>query len=288
MALGLNKTKRRIASVRSTQKITKAMGMVATVKLKRFKDAHFAAGPYFASLEEAMGRCLAFSDEKEKAPCLEENKDAKGSLVIFLTSDLGLCAAYNSNLFRFLDKVLDKENDAVIPLGAKGLSHLLHEGGYRLEEAETFGLSLDLTSRETEAAGRKLQQAFLEGRYKKITVIYTRYVNSLSFLPQEYTLLPVSVSYEKKEDEEWCPPIFEPSAKEQSELLLGQYLSGILSCLINESQLSEQASRRNAMDSANDNADELLRQLSVEYNKARQSSITQEITEVVAGASNAK
>ena len=288
MALGLNKTKRRIASVRSTQKITKAMGMVATVKLKRFKDAHFASEAYFASLEEAMGRCFAFLTKKDKTPYLKENESAKGNLVIFLTSDLGLCAAYNSNLFRFLDKTIDKENDTVIALGAKGLSHLLHEGGYLMEEAETYGLSLNLTPREIETSAKLLQQAFLEGRYRKIKVIYTRYVNSLSFVPEEYTLLPVSISYQKKEDEEWCPPIFEPSAKEQSELLMGQYLSGILSCLITESQLSEQASRRNAMDSANDNADELLKQLSVEYNKARQSSITQEITEVVAGASNAK
>ncbi len=288
MALGLNKTKRRIASVRSTQKITKAMGMVATVKLKRFKNAHFASEPYFASLEEAMGRCFAFLGEKEASPYLKASENAKGDLLIFLTSDLGLCAAYNANLFRFLDKVIDKDNDAVIALGAKGLSHLLHEGGYKMEKAENFGLSLNLSSREIEAAAKKLQNAFLEGRYKSVKVIYTHYVNSLSFVPKEYVLLPLSLSYQKKEDEEWCPPIFEPSAKEQCELLMGQHLSGILYCLINESQLSEQASRRNAMDSANDNADELLKQLSVEYNKARQSSITQEITEVVAGANNAK
>ena len=288
MALGLNKTKRRIASVRSTQKITKAMGMVATVKLKRFKDAHFASEGYFASLEEAMGRCFAFLDGKQKSPYLEENKDAKGDLIIFLTSDLGLCAAYNSNLFRYLDEVIDKESDSVIALGGKGLSHLLHEGGYHLEDASEYGLSLGSTPREIEASSKKLQQAFLEGRYKSIKVIYTHYVNSLSFVPQEYALLPVSLDYKKKEDEDWCPPLFEPSAKEQGELLMGQYLSGVLTCLLNESQLSEQASRRNAMDAANDNADELLKQLSVEYNKARQSSITQEITEVVAGASNAR
>ena len=288
MALGLNKTKRRIASVRSTQKITKAMGMVATVKLKRFKDAHFASEEYFASLKEAMGRCFAFLNKKDQTPYLEEKREAKGDLVIFLTSDLGLCAAYNSNLFRFLDQTIDKERDSVIPLGAKGLSHLLHEGGYCLEEAGAYGLSLNFTPREIEASAKKLQEAFLVGKYRRIKVIYTHYVNSLSFLPQEYTLLPVKLEYAKKSDEEWCPPLFEPSAKEQGELLMGQYLSSALSCLINESQLSEQASRRNAMDSANDNADELLQQLSVEYNKARQSSITQEITEVVAGASNAR
>ncbi len=288
MALGLNKTKRRIASVRSTQKITKAMGMVATVKLKRFKDAHFAAEDYFSSLEEAMGKCFAFLDEKKASRYLQENENAKGDLLIFLTSDLGLCAAYNSNLFRFLEKIVDKERDSIIALGAKGLSHLLHEGGYDLVDPETYGLSLCFTPREIEKASKKLQQAFLEGKYKRIRVIYTHYVNSLSFVPMEYDLLPISLSYKKKEDEEWCPPLFEPSAEIQSELLMGQYLSGVLSCLLNESQLSEQASRRNAMDSANDNADELLEKLSVEYNKARQSSITQEITEVVAGANNAR
>ena len=288
MASGLNKTKRRIASVRSTQKITKAMGMVATVKLKRFKDAHFAAEPYFSALEEAMGKCFAFLPEKEKTPYLRENEEAEGTLYLFVTSDLGLCAAYNSNLFHFLDENVDKEKDSILALGAKGLSHLLHEGGYRVEEASSWGLSLHSSPREIEACGKRLKEAFLSGEYRRIAIIYTHYVNSLSFVPACYGLLPFSAGYQKKEDEAWCPPLFEPGASVQIERLMDQYLSGVLRCLIDESQLSEQASRRNAMDSANDNADELLQQLSIEYNKARQASITQEITEVVAGANNAR
>ena len=113
-------------------------------------------------------------------------------------------------------------------------------------------------------------------------------MNSLRFEPSESVLLPIGLDYPKSPEEDYCPPLFEPSPKELIPLLMGQYLSGVLGGLLDESQLSEQASRRNAMDSANDNAEELLKQLSVEYNKARQASITQEITEVVAGAGNAK
>ena len=288
MALGLNKTKRRIASVTSTQKITKAMEMVATVKLKRFKDAHFASSDYFLALNEGIARCFAFLGEKETSPYRFSHNESAGDLVIFITSDLGLCAAYNSNLFRFLDSSIDKKKDRVIALGAKGIAHLSHEGGYIMEEASDYGLSLNLASKEAMRSAKKLKKDFLEGRFARLKVIYTRYVNSLSFVPAESQLLPVEGNYEKKEDEDYCPPIFEPDAKSQGEALLDQCLASSIAYLINESQLSEQASRRNAMDSANDNAEDLLKQLQVEYNKARQSSITQEITEVVAGASNAK
>lgn len=287
MALGLNKTKRRIASIRSTQKITKAMGMVATVKLKRFKDAHFAEEEYFSSLEKAIGALFAFAPG-EKSHYGLPNEKAEGDLVLFITSDLGLCAAYNSNLFRFLDQSIDKSKDTILPIGEKGKAHLLHEGGYRLYEGEDLPMGLSSTPREIEKACKTLRNEFNEGKYRRIRVVYTSYVNSLSFQPKEYTLLPVSVPYTPSNEEEYCPPLLEPSGKEQIHSLLGIYLAGVLQSLLDESQLSEQASRRNAMDSANDNAEDLLKQLSVEYNKARQAAITQEITEVVSGAGNAK
>ncbi len=287
MASGLNKTKRRIASIRSTQKITKAMEMVATVKLKRFKDFHFANAGYLSALENAMGALFAFEGEK-KSHYGVVNEEANGDLILLITSDLGLCGAYNSNLFRFLSNNVDKEKDFILPLGQKGASHLLHEGGYRLFEDGVSSLSLSSSQREIAVECQKLRDMFNQGKFKRIRVIYTSYVNSLSFVPNEYTLLPVSIPYKKKEAEDYCPPLFEPSPNQQIHALMGIYLASVLSALIGESQLSEQASRRNAMDSANDNAEDLLKQLSVEYNKARQASITQEITEVVAGASNAK
>lgn len=287
MASGLNKTKRRIASIRSTQKITKAMEMVATVKLKRFKDFHFANVDYLQALEDAMGAIFAFEPEQRSHYGMA-NEEAMGDLVLFITSDLGLCGAYNSNLFRFLSYNVDKDKDTIYPLGQKGASHLLHEGGFRLLEEGTLSLSLNSSHKEISNECQKLRDLFNSGRFKRIRLIYTCYVNSLSFVPKEYTILPVSVPYKQRDEEAYCPPLFEPSPKQQIHALMGIYLASVVSALIGESQLSEQASRRNAMDSANDNAEDLLKQLSVEYNKARQASITQEITEVVAGANNAK
>lgn len=287
MASGLNKTKRRIASIRSTQKITKAMEMVATVKLKRYKDAHFGEAEYLNALEAAMGSLFVF-DPKGEAFYSTPNESAEGNLFLFITSDLGLCAAYNSNLYRFLDSELNKERDTVLPIGDKGLNHLLHEGGYRLLEEEGICLRLSSTHKQIAEEAEKLKTLFDQGRYRSIRIVYTHYVNSLRFLPQEKTLLPIGLDYVKKPEEEYCPPLFEPSPSELISSLMGQYLSGVLEGALDEAQLSEQASRRNAMDSANDNAEELLKQLSVEYNKARQASITQEITEVVSGANNAK
>lgn len=287
MASGLNKTKRRIASIRSTQKITKAMEMVATVKLKRFKDFHFANADYVQALEDSMAAIFAFEPEQRSHYGMP-NEAAEGGLILFITSDLGLCGAYNSNLFRFLSSSVNIEKDVIYPIGQKGASHLLHEGGYRLLEEGTLALSLNSSAKEIARECQKLRDLFNEGRFRNIRIIYTSYVNSLSFLSNRFTLLPVVIPYKKREEEAYCPPLFEPSPKQQIHALMGIYLASVLSALIGESQLSEQASRRNAMDSANDNAEDLLKQLSVEYNKARQASITQEITEVVAGASNAK
>ena len=286
MANGLNKTKRRIASIRSTKKITKAMGMVATVKLKRFQGVYSGEKDYVEGLESTMASLFAF-DPKSRSHYAKENENAEGSLVIFITSDLGLCASYNANLFAYLDTVIDKSKDTVLPLGQKGISHLSRIGGYRFAEND-YGLSLDSDAEAIVKACKGIREDFNAGKYRSIKIIYTHYVNSLRFDPSIYTLLPFSLTHEVKEEEEYCPPLFEPSPREQIHLLMGYYLAAVLGGLLDESQLSEQASRRNAMDNANDNADELLDQLSVEYNKARQAAITQEITEVVAGSSNAK
>ena len=144
--------------------------------------------------------------------------------------------------------------DVILPVGEKGLNHLLHEGGYSLLEKEDIPLRLSSTHKEVQESGEKLKKLFEEGRFRSIRILYTRYVNSLRFEPSESVLLPIGLDYPKSPEEDYCPPLFEPSPKELIPLLMGQYLSGVLGGLLDESQLSEQASRRNAMDSANDNA----------------------------------
>lgn len=286
MSLGLNKTKRRIASIQSTQKITKAMEMVATVKLKRFRTSTERGQEYADGLRDLMGE-LFLHDLEAKTHYSKENEEVQGSLYIVITSSLGLCAGYNNNIFKYVDEHVDKEHDIIAPLGEKGKAHFAHDPSYKNVDLEFPNVDKTLDPKQINELCVLIKTKFNERKIRKVVLIYTDYINSISFVPAEETLLPVKITPKERPDEAYCPPLFEPSAREQIHILMPYYLGAVLNHRISESQLSEQASRRNAMDNANDNADELLRKLTIEYNKARQSAITQEIVEVVSGSANA-
>ena len=298
MAGNLTKTKRRIASIKSTKKITKAMEMVASVKLKRFRDAFERGKAYADEIEDQMAYlCKLESEAVEKAsesgmaePHLshyqKENADAKGNLYILITSDLGLCAGYNSNLFRFLNEHFDKEKDTLAPIGNKGLLHYQREEGFTLDESfAELGLSVD--PRDIHKSGMKIKKEFNEGKYKSVILVYTHYRNSISFVPDMETVLPLSLTPKEREYRSHAPEQLKETPNTLLHALLPIYLASKITARMVESQLSEQASRRSAMENANDNADELLRTLTIEFNKARQTAITQEIVEVVSGSANA-
>ena len=283
MASGLTKTKRRIASVTSTKKITKAMEMVATVKLKRFKNGFEQVSRYREELREVMGEAF-LRDKASASHYSKENEDVEGTLYLLITSNLGLCGGYNANLYRYLDSIFDPKKDTLALIGEKGIAHYTREEGERKILEDYAGLDLSMDSRLIFDAAKTMRNDFSKKKFKKVVAVYTRYVNSLKFEPATSTLLPVQIDFTPAPSEEFCPPLFEPKPREMIHDILGQYLGGELYALLVESQLSEQASRRTAMESANDNADELLGKLTIEYNKARQAAITQELTEVVNGA----
>lgn len=286
MSLGLNKTKRRIASIRSTQKITKAMGMVAAVKLRRFRDLVDRGEEYAVGLQNVMGELL-LHDNEAKTHYSSENEEVQGTLYLVVSSNLGLCAGYNNNVFKFLEERVDREHDVICPIGEKGKTHFGHDESFRNVDLNLPAVDKTMSPKQIDALCAQLKAAFNERKVRKIVLVYTHYVNSISFVPQEETLLPLSIEAEARPDEDYCPPLFEPTAREQIHSILPYYLGSRIYYRIAESQLCEQASRRNAMDNANDNADELLAKLTIEYNKARQSAITQEIVEVVSGSANA-
>ena len=285
MSLGLTKTKHRILSVRSTQKITKAMELVASVKLKRFRREFEATKEYQDAISRVMGE-LFCHDKQEASHYSRENEEVSGSLYIVITSSLGLCAGYNNEVYRYVNEHVDPEKDMIFPIGEKGRAHFQADPRYKLVEEEFSELDLSCDPRLIVRACQQIKDIFNHKIVKKVVLVYTRYVNSLSYTQDQVTLLPVKLPHVAYSDEEYAPPLFEPSPRQQIHLLLPQYLGSILYQKLNESQLSEQASRRNAMEKANDNADELLNKLTIEYNKARQASITQEIVEVVSGSTN--
>ncbi|MCQ2772748.1 MAG: ATP synthase F1 subunit gamma [Bacilli bacterium] len=280
MSQGLNKTKHRIKSVQSTRKITKAMQLIATAKVKKLLNAYEDYKDYANEYRELMGVLCAH--DTQETHYAKENEGNLPTLYIVISSDLGLCGAYNSNIFKFCREMI-QEDDYVIPLGTKATNHFRANPRYNnIIDVDGFDLSLDMD--KIYKIVDTIKKEFNEKKWKKVTIIYTEYINSISNSPNAVQLLPITMDYRKWENEDYAPPLFDQDPHVLIPQFLPNYLSSIMYAKLLESQLSEQASRRTAMDNANDNADELLDKLTIEYNKARQSAITQEITEVVSGA----
>ena len=268
--------KKRIKSISSSYKITSAMKLVSTVKLKKWKSKMLANKDYAAQIDEIAA--TVFSNvEKSKNPFFLERKADK-NLYIVLSSSLGLCGAYNNNIFRLADAKIKDSDDAII-LGNKAISHY-KDGAFT--HIETFK---EYSNVNDEAIINQIieyiKTEYVKGTYQEIHIIYTSYKNSLVFHPVDYTLLPLKVEEENKEP---YPPIMEPNQEALINVLVPIYLKNSVYAKFLESEVCEQAARSNAMENATKNAEELLEDLQIEFNKARQGAITQEITEIV-GAS---
>lgn len=277
MAQEVARIKKRIKAIKGSYKITSAMKLVSFVKLKRWKSKMLANKEYAYQIDEIAS--LIFSNINDKnAQFFKENK-AEKNLYIVLSSSLGLCGAYNSNIFRLADISLKSEDDAII-LGNKAISH--YQSG-QFNKIETFK---EYSSAQDEQMIKKITDyvytAYKNEKYREIHLIYTAYKNSLVFHPVDYMVLPL-----KKEETKQLnyPPIMEPNPEALIQTLIPLYLKNTIYAKFLESEVCEQAARSNAMENATKNAEELLNDLQIEFNKARQGAITQEITEIV-GASN--
>lgn len=277
----LHSTKNRIKSIDSTRKITKAMELVASVKLKRWQRILDNIKNYSLTLENIISSCnYKVSQDNEANPIVfREFPNASKNLIVIITSSLGLCGGYNYNVFKFSDSII-KKDDKLILIGSK--SEVKYSSNEEVDKSYIEILErLDFTKINNLVS--LIEKEYAKGIYKSVSLIYTSYKNSLHFEPTVLPLLPIGIEQKERLDFE---PIYEPNKKEFMELLIPKYLQTILYSKLVESIVSEQASRRNAMDNATDNADELVSKLTIQYNKARQSSITNELIDVVAGARN--
>ena len=278
MAQEVTRIKKRIKSVTGSYKITSAMKLVSTVKLKKWKNKMLATKDYALRIDE-IARKVFSSVEESNNPYFANNLKANKNLYIVLSSSLGLCGAYNNNLFRLADSHI-KENDEAIILGKKAISHYKDGKFTKIENFKEYSSIRD------EAIIKQIidfiSKEYLKGTYKEIHLIYTAYKNSLTFHPVDYTVLPLRVENTVKEA---YPPIMEPNQEAVLNALVPIYLKNSVYAKFLESEVCEQAARSNAMENATKNAEELLENLQIEFNKARQGAITQEITEIV-GASN--
>lgn len=277
MAQSLHKTKRRIASVNSTKKITKAMELVATVKLKKFKDVMTRNSLYSDELINLIHTLFSSCEDSYDNKYIKEGKSEE-TLYVIVNSNLGLCASYNNDVYNFVINNVPKEHSVICTIGLKGENFYSKEG-YKVID-EFTSLNEKLIYEDVLKFGNYLHNQFIANKYKRVELIYTKYVNSIKFIPTLITLFPI-----KNEEKQFkLEPIFDPSISSLIESLVPIYVVSTIYQKFIESQVSEQASRRTAMENATDNADEIINNLTLEFNKARQAAITQEISEVVSGS----
>lgn len=281
MAQELANTKKRIQSVNSTLKITKAMELVANAKLKRWKNKMENITQYLLEMSDIISTCAGSYDPFNMSiDELKKYKNTSSKLYIVVTSSLGLCGGYNYNVFKFLNNKI-KPEDKVIILGTKGLIKYSHTD---LNLDEDYVSLLDkFDSYASRNLIDKIINEYKTGKYKEVRLIATEYKNSLTFIPNDIKILP----FENKNNTTINDNIiFDPNKEEVLSLLIPKYLDVLMYGKLTEAIVCEHASRRNAMDTATDNGKELSQKLMLEYNKARQQAITQEITEISSAANN--
>lgn len=279
---GMQEIKRRIKSVESTKKITKAMELVATSKLRKTRNQLEQSKPYYTNVAQTVAEILANCKGNNDSIYLVENKDIEKEVFIVIASSLGLCGGYNANIFKEIKGAI-KPGDYVYSIGSKATSYLLknHQGvtDHKFDDLNTTFDFKDVTKLVAE-----LTKMYREKEISKIKIVYTEFVNNLTFRPRIVTLLPVDPSDFDHIEISKKSTLFEPSPEEVLDSLIPMYLQAVIYGYIIESAISENAARRTSMENANDNADELTEQLLLKYNQARQTAITNEISEIVAGA----
>jgi len=274
----LQEIKSRLSSISTTKKITKAMQLVATAKLKRAKDNLEGIQEYYTSVYDMFQELLS----NVKDTSILEVKNPKDSILyIIITSDLGLAGSYNSSILKMAKKEL-RTQDKVIMIGNKGISSFnanninIDQEFYSIGDNPNYPVANEIS---------KLALAlYMAGEVKQINILHTKYINSVTFEATNTQLLPIKKTEEKKDKGERAVTKFEPSPEEVLTGILPLYLSAQLFGTMVESKVSEMSSRRTAMENATDNAEELIDKLDIEYNRARQAAITQELNEIVAGS----
>ncbi len=286
----LRDIKNRIVGVKSTQKITKAMKMIATAKLRGAQQRIVGARPYANKIGELLSR-LAADDSLQTNPFFV-NRQVKKVCVIVITADRGLCGAFNTNIIReatnYVKEELNNETDvSVFTLGKKATEYF-SKRNYTME-GKIVGLFSSLEYQSTLQLYNELIPKYLNGELDKIVMVYNEFVSMIQQRIVRVQLLPIPFNQEEKQDQTYSSNyIFEPDQLSIFQSLIPKHLKVQLWRALLESNAAELSARMTAMDNATTNAQELIRSLNLTYNKERQAAITKEILEIVSGANALK
>lgn len=279
--------KLKIKATNETKKITKAMKMMAAVKLRKAREAHNKTLPYFQHIQEVMIDILARLPEINTGYFdAREDKPNKKIGYIVITSDRGLTGSYNHNVIKLAKSIIDKENSVVFPIGTMVRNAMVKDGYNVVTNFGEDNYNVDVPT--AIRLSDNMMKYFLDGTIDELKFIYTDMKSAMSMRPNIIHLLPLDrKAFEKAEEIDTNETFeLEPSPEIVFDVLAHKYVRGILYGGMIESFVSEQLARMNAMDSATTNAENVISNLTMTYNRVRQSTITQEITEIIAGMSN--
>ena len=277
----------RIKSVKGTQQITKAMKLVSTAKLQKIRGVQEANKPYFRAVYDTMTSILASSDGGVlNSPLLEAEENAGGKAAyLLITGDRGLAGGYNANICRLLERSIEDKSKAIIlTIGKRGRDYFARRG---YELGEHFEIQSALPDfAEVSRIVNSFTKLKLEAQVDTLYVVYTAFLNTISQKPTILKLLPFTIDdLETPADPAKMSLMnYEPGEESVLNYIIPKYISGIVYGALAESFASEEGARMTAMDSATDNAEEIVDRLTLQYNRARQGHITQELTEIVNGA----
>ncbi len=265
MGVDIKSLKNRIKSVDSTLHLTKAMGLVASAKIRGASVAMSKSREYSSALEDTVSM-LASAKSCEKSEYMKSGEKGKICLIV-IAGDRGLAGGYNNNIFKTVEP---QETEKIIPIGKRACDRY----GKETVKAETFSYD------DAIVLAKELCDDFREGKYEKIGIVFTKYISMMTQNPEIEWILPVQKSEKKSK----ADIIYEPDERTVLEAVMEEFVAGKLVAAAKESFTCEVVARRFAMDNAGKNAGEMIDSLKLEYNRARQGAITQEITEIVAGS----
>ena len=284
----LDDLKKRISSVKSTQKITKAMKMVAAAKLRRAQESAERGRPYSQKMNNIILNLSSGISDKENAPkLLAGTGEDKVHLCVVMTADRGLCGGFNSNIIKkaksFFQKLSDSGKELkIITVGSKGYDQLKRAYKDNIIENISFKESKNANYFDADKVGKILIQKFEQKEFDVCTIFYNQFKNVITQIPQEQQIIPLKINEEEKSSDENYE--FEPDEDEILGNLLPKNISTQIFKAMLENSASEQGSRMSAMDNATRNAGEMVDKLTIQYNRSRQAAITKELIEIISGA----
>ena len=286
----LDDLKKRIKSVKSTQKITKAMKMVAAAKLRKAQENAEKGRPYSKKMQNIiLNLTRSISDPKNAPKLLSGTGNDKTYLCVVLTADRGLCGGFNTNICKLaktsFKKILNEQkNLKIITVGSKGFDQIKREYGKYVVKKYSFKEKKQITFKEADTVGNEIIRLFNQNEFDKCILFFNNFKNVITQIPQAQQIIPVDNKSGKSQEENFLPYEFEPDEDEILEDLLPKNISTQVFKAFLENAASEQGSRMTAMDNATRNAGDLVDKLTINYNRSRQASITKELIEIISGA----